>query len=170
MERTHLFACICGTGSQSSGSGGPVPERTDAPVPASGPVHLQRRRTITEADCRDMPLIEQALLCLMAAARREPASPARLSEVGRQTVDRARAVAMIDRELFSARLTADRVCDVTGISRSSLYRLFEADNGVANYIRMRRLDALRSDLVDPRKRHQTVAQLAERVGSTTPRR
>ncbi len=113
----------------------------------------------------DLPMIEQALLCLMAAARCDASAPAaRLSEAGRQTVDRARAVAMIDRELFSARLTADRVCDVTGISRSSLYRLFEADNGVASYIRIRRLDALRRDLADPRKQHQTVAQLSEQRG------
>jgi AraC-like DNA-binding protein len=113
----------------------------------------------------DLPMIEQALLCLMAAARHgASASAARLSDAGRQTVDRARAVAMIDRELFSARLTADRVCDVTGISRSSLYRLFEADNGVASYIRIRRLDALRNDLADPRKQHQTVAQLSEKRG------
>lgn len=113
----------------------------------------------------DMPMIEQALLCLMAAARRDASSaPSRLSEAGRQTVDRARAVAMIDRELFSARLTADRVSDVTGISRSSLYRLFEGDSGVASYIRTRRLDALRNDLVDPRKKHQTVAQLSEERG------
>ena len=118
---------------------------------------------------RDMPLIEQAALCLLAATYREPTSgPARLSEVARQTVDRTQALTFIERELFSARLTADRVCDVTGISRSSLYRLFETDNGVANYIRMRRLDALRSDLVDPSRRRQSVAQLAEARGFHNP--
>ena len=121
-------------------------------------------RRLPELAVNDLPLIEQALLCLLAAAKRELSGPARLSDVGRHTVDRAQAVAAIERELFSARLTADRVCEVTGISRSSLYRLFEVDNGVANYIRMRRLDALRSDLVDPRKRSQSVVQLAEGRG------
>jgi AraC-like DNA-binding protein len=117
----------------------------------------------------DLPMIEQAMLCLMAAAGRDATgAPARLSDSTRQTVDRARAVAMIDRELFSARLSADRVCSGTGISRSSLYRLFEADNGVASYIRMRRLDALRSDLVDPRNKHQTVVQLSEKRGFHSP--
>lgn len=117
----------------------------------------------------DLPVIEQALLCLMAAARRDANSgPARLSDSTRRTVDRARAVAMIDRELFSARLSTDRVCEATGISRSSLYRLFEADNGVASYIRTRRLDALRSDLIDPRMKNQTVAELSEKRGFHSP--
>ena len=117
---------------------------------------------LPELNSADMPLIEQALLCLMAAARRDATrGPARLSEAAGQTVDRARAVATIARELYSARLTADRVCDLIGISRSALYRLFEADGGVASYIRKCRLDALRRDLVDPRKRHETVARLSE---------
>lgn len=117
----------------------------------------------------DLPMIEQAMLCLMAAARHDGnLAPARLSDSTRQTVDRARAVAMIDRELSSARLSTDRICEGTGISRSSLYRLFEAENGVASYIRMRRLGALRNDLVDPQKKHQTVAQLSEKRGFHSP--
>ena len=109
----------------------------------------------------DLPSIEQTMLCLVAAARQDSSGEARLSEVGHQTVDRAAVVAAIERELFSARLTTDRVCTMTGIFRSSLYRLFEEDKGVASYIRLRRLDALRSELVDPGSQHQSVAQLAE---------
>jgi AraC-like DNA-binding protein len=125
---------------------------------------------LPQLDPRDMPLIEQALLCLMAVAgqnvagQKAPSEPARLSEIGRQTVDRATIVAMIEDELFSARLTVDRICTVAGVSRSALYRLFDADDGVASYVRMRRLDVLRGDLIDPRNRHRTVAQLSEERG------
>lgn len=117
----------------------------------------------------DIPLIEQALLCLLAAARRDPSTdPARLSETARQTVDRARAIALITRELSSARLTAERVCELTGISRSSLYRMFEIDGGVATYIRGLRLDALHRDLVEFGEGPQSIALLAESRGLYSP--
>ncbi|MCX7287326.1 MAG: helix-turn-helix transcriptional regulator [Rhodobacterales bacterium] len=120
---------------------------------------------LTQLTAADAALVEHALLCLLAAARRGPSAEfPRLGDRARQTVDRARAIATIERELFSARLSADRVCDITGITRSSLYRLFEIDGGVASYIRSRRLDALRDDLVDRRHRGRTVAELAERRG------
>ncbi len=113
----------------------------------------------------DLPLIEQAVLCLLAASRNDPAAqPAAPTDLARQTTDRARAIAAIGRELSSARLTAERVSDLTGITRSSLYRLFAEDNGVASYIRILRLDALRGDLVDLGNSHRTVAELAESRG------
>ncbi len=113
----------------------------------------------------DMPLIEQALLSLYSAARSTVSSgPARLSATSRQTVDRARVVALIERDLSSARLTVNRISDQTGVSRSALFRLFEADNGVASFIRMRRLDTFRNDLVDPRNQNQSLAILSEARG------
>ncbi len=117
----------------------------------------------------DMPPIEQALLSLYSAARSTVSSgPARLPATGRQTVDRARVVALIGHELSSARLTVKRISDQTGVSRSALFRLFEADNGVASFIRMRRLDTLRDDLVDPRNQHKSLAVLSEARGFHSP--
>jgi AraC-like DNA-binding protein len=117
----------------------------------------------------DMPLIEQALLSLYSAARRtESHGPARLSATDRQTVDRARVAALIERHLSSARLTVNRISAQTGVSRSALFRLFEADNGVANFIRHRRLDTLRDDLVDPRNQHKSIAVLSEARGFHSP--
>lgn len=117
----------------------------------------------------DLPLVEQALLSLYTAARNSVSSgPARLSATNRQTLDRTRVVAMIERDLSSARLTVNRISDQTGVSRSALFRLFEADNGVASFIRMRRLDTLRNDLVDPRNQGQSLAVLSEARGFHSP--
>jgi AraC-like DNA-binding protein len=124
---------------------------------------------LPELSVPDIPLIEQALMCLLAAAQRASGgAPTRLTESARHIVDRARVVTLIENELFSARLTADRVCGASGLSRSSLYRLFESEGGVASYIRTRRLDTLRTDLADPRKSRQTVAELAEARGFHSP--
>jgi AraC-like DNA-binding protein len=55
----------------------------------------------------------------------------------------------IDRNLDMPGLTAEKICDDLGLSRSVLYRAFEPLAGVADYIRARRLEAAHIALENP---------------------
>lgn len=56
----------------------------------------------------------------------------------------------IDGRLDSSDLEADLICREFGVSRSSLYRLFEPLGGVANHVRGRRLARALAELIAPR--------------------
>ncbi|MDQ6436384.1 helix-turn-helix domain-containing protein [Mesorhizobium sp. LHD-90] len=65
-----------------------------------------------------------------------------------------RAKNYIDRELSSPNLSPDSVASFLGVSRRTLYRLFENIHGVQKFILARRLDKVRQALADsehPRK-------------------
>jgi AraC-like DNA-binding protein len=75
----------------------------------------------------------------------------------------AAARAVIDGELGSTGLNATRLCQLLGVSRSTLHRLFEVDGGVQAYVRSRRLEAVRSVLADGGA-NEPLHLLAERFG------
>ncbi len=85
---------------------------------------------------------------LLAPPRSEPA--------------RARAERVIEERLGSAMLTVANLCRWTGMSRSSLYRLFDRDGGVQAFIRTRRLARVAEELRD--REAGRVAEIAERWG------
>lgn len=66
----------------------------------------------------------------------------------------------IDQNLGSARLTIDDLCDRFHLSRAALYRLFEAEGGLAGYIQRRRLTRAFSMLISPAYRSQRLIDLA----------
>ncbi|VWB58402.1 AraC family transcriptional regulator [Burkholderia aenigmatica] len=70
----------------------------------------------------------------------------------------------IRQNLDSPDLSPDRICKAIGISRSGLYRLFEQDGGVANYIRKRRLLAIHRVLMSPERSRHRIGDLAYRYG------
>lgn len=70
----------------------------------------------------------------------------------------------IRRNLEWPELSAHMICKEIGISRSSLYRLFEPDGGVANYIRKRRLIAIHRALTAPDSPRHRIGDLAYRYG------
>lgn len=61
-----------------------------------------------------------------------------------------RAKRYIEAHLDARELQIDAICNIVGVSRRTLYRLFEADGGVLHYIQSRRLGRIRSILADPR--------------------
>lgn len=77
----------------------------------------------------------------------------------RAAVDR-----VIRREIASARLNVARLAELTGVSRSTLYRLYNDDCGIAARIRHLRLEAVRSALADPTQARRPIRELAERWG------
>ena len=70
----------------------------------------------------------------------------------------------IDEHLANPRLDATTITGRFGISRASLYRLFEPHGGVTSYIQSRRLARCLADLVSPKLRHLQIKQVAMNAG------
>jgi len=79
--------------------------------------------------------------------------------VVREVVER-----IIARHISSSRLTPTRIAELAGISRSTLYRAFELDGGVAQHISRLRLELVRRDLESSFLDDVPIYRLAERRG------
>ncbi len=80
---------------------------------------------------------------------------------------RSAMLSFIDGQLNNPRLDADLLCKVFGLSRASLYRLFQCQGGVDQTIRRRRLYRCFRELTQ-RGPHTTVRSVAERYGFHNP--
>lgn len=109
---------------------------------------------------------EATRLLLRAAARPSNDAMAEARPVIEAT-QRSRLRQLIRRELASARLSPARLAQLSGISRSRLYRLFEGEGGVARVILAERLRAVRRILADPQD-HRPIARIAEAAGLPDP--
>ncbi len=78
-----------------------------------------------------------------------------------------RARWLIDHHLADPALDVDRLVALSGIPRSTLYRLFEPHGGIAAFVRRQRLDTARRMLEDPREARQ-IAEIAHAVGFMDP--
>jgi len=76
-----------------------------------------------------------------------------------------RAKRLIEINLRSPRLTPEFLCRILGLSRRSLYRLFEPLDGVHQYILRRRLSHI-MDALNDENDTQRIADLAARYGFT----
>jgi AraC-like DNA-binding protein len=70
----------------------------------------------------------------------------------------------IDQNLRSPALAADALARTFGLSRASLYRLFEPVGGVARYIRNARLNRAYQDIVATELSNRRIAPVAYRLG------
>ena len=75
-----------------------------------------------------------------------------------------RAMQFIDQRLSDQTLDSDMLAEELGMSRATLYRLFEPLGGVSAYIRRRRLTCAALHLASPDYRHERVSQVAYRWG------
>lgn len=75
-----------------------------------------------------------------------------------------RIKSFIDRKLDAADLGTDLICDAFGLSRSTLYRLFEPLGGVAKHVRDRRLARALHDLAAPQPDRPRIADIAYHWG------
>lgn len=71
---------------------------------------------------------------------------------------------VIEQNLASPRLTPGRVSELTGISRTRLYRMLEPAGGVAAHVQRLRLEAIRRDLQAREFRDTPIHAIAERHG------
>lgn len=113
---------------------------------------------------RDLPLVADATAALLAVCLVQ--GPADGGQAGHPTpsVRRAEVERIIRRNLSSARLDPARISALAGISRSTLYRLFEETGGVARYVRARRLELARDDLCNPALAHRSIGEIAQQHG------
>lgn len=96
---------------------------------------------------------EQALsraTCEMLVACLQPTlSSIEAARPGLELVLQHRAKRFIDAHLQSPELNAETICNAVGVSRRTLYRLFDHEGGVHRCIQSRRLERIRAALVDP---------------------
>jgi len=111
----------------------------------------------------DAAAVQEATHAMIAACigHRGGASAHPVAKMDDMRLDRIRQI--IDAHLKSPTLGPKKLCRLAGISRSHLYRLFEASGGVARYIQSQRLAEIHAALSDPQKR-QSIASIAEEFG------
>lgn len=93
------------------------------------------------------------------------------SDLGRRELEvdtplaRERVRRVIRVNLGSARLDPERIGRLAGVSRSTLYRMFEPYGGVVHYVQAMRLDRVHADLAETAHNGSlTIAEIAERRG------
>jgi len=74
---------------------------------------------------------------------------------------------LIERYLHDPAFGVQELARLLGLSRSALYRLFEPDEGVADFIRNRRLQRMRAALADPAD-HRRISEKAYASGFADP--
>lgn len=70
----------------------------------------------------------------------------------------------VERRLTDPQLSVEEVAHAFGMSRATLYRLFEQEGGFATYVRERRLRRCREMLADPARRTLSIADIAAAHG------
>ncbi|WP_188052172.1 AraC family transcriptional regulator [Aureimonas fodinaquatilis] len=114
---------------------------------------LMVRRHLNELDQIDVPALAAATKAMVSFCLAPSMDRAAIAQGAISITCFERARQIIRRDLLLPELDADHLCRAMGISRSRLYRLFDAVGGVSNYIRRQRLLAARdalSDLADLR--------------------
>ena len=106
--------------------------------------------------------VAEATVRLLAAALEPMPRTAAEAATAMDAAALQRCRRFIEQNLTASSLSPDAICLAVGISRSSLYRLFEPSGGVASYIRQRRLAAARTLLT--RREAPRVSEVARRFG------
>ncbi len=71
----------------------------------------------------------------------------------------------ISNNLQNPQLSATEVAQAHGLTLSQLYRVFQSQRStIGDYIRQRRLDKIKFELINPASRHLTIAALARKWG------
>lgn len=107
------------------------------------------------------------LLMVALAARADGGSPGQLPVETQRRALLVRIHAFVEEHLADPGLSPAVIAAAHHMSVRSLYKLFEGqDTTVASWIRRRRLERCRRDLLDPTQRHVPVSTVAARWGLT----
>lgn len=115
----------------------------------------------------DLPRLAVATKAVIAAALAPSADSAEAARPQIEHLQLARLKRLIRENVGAATLGPARLCLMGGISRSTLYRLFEPLGGVARYIHRERLAQAYRLLSDPGER-RSIAEIAEATGFFEP--
>jgi AraC-like DNA-binding protein len=130
-----------------------------APARLLGHFVLSLAEQMPMAGADDMPRLAAALRAMIVAT---------LDKVAPPPTPGCRMKARIDDVIFaniaSARLDPARIAELVGVSRSTLYRLFEGSGGIAAHVQRMRLNGVRADLTDPARASEPISRVAERWG------
>ena len=118
-------------------------------------------RNIAHVTSGDVEAIRKATLAQIASAVSLIPSPDKLRGNPRGVLSAVQRY--IERNLSDPALTPERIVEAVGISRSSLYRHFEAYGGIAAYIQRRRLQAIHALLLHPDET-RSIGELAQTFG------
>lgn len=119
---------------------------------------LERRLPhLTQADAPALARATRSMVSTLA-----PAPPPAMQKPS--LAARLRAEQVIRANLASARLDSQRIATLSGISRSTLYRLFEDQGGVAAHVRRVRLETVHAALTDPDQNARQIRAIASEAG------
>lgn len=139
----------------------------DSASPAGRMLAAHLLSTVAVADELDheggLAAIDAALLLAQQTVGKTASMTAEQARAAHRTV-RLLAIEVIERNLLSPDLTADRIALELGVSRSTLYRAFEASGGVVVSIQRRRLALAYAILRQRQGRSPTVAEIAHDCG------
>jgi AraC-like DNA-binding protein len=96
----------------------------------------------------DLPAVSRAFIDLLTVAAGS-VELSRGADLRRLEFARRESVKRFIEANLAFDLTADAVCEATGVSRATLYRIFQPDGGIGGVIQARRLVRLRAALGDP---------------------
>jgi AraC-like DNA-binding protein len=136
------------------------------------PFLLRLARHLDEYDPASAPrLADTALDLVMTSFAERLDCPSAVPADARHRALLLRIHAFIDARLDDPELDPASIAAAAHISTRYLHKLFEGEGlTVAGWIRARRLEHCRRDLLDPLLRHQTVSAIAARWGITDPAR
>jgi AraC-like DNA-binding protein len=119
---------------------------------------------LTDQDALNLPQAIAAMVaaCVAPSAGRLTAARGQISVTLK---DKARRYIL--QNLRSDKLGPDTLCRELGMSRSSVYRLLEAEGGLARYIQHLRLSESFAQLSDPSNK-KPIAVIADELGLTDP--
>ncbi|WP_156440342.1 MULTISPECIES: helix-turn-helix domain-containing protein [unclassified Burkholderia] len=114
----------------------------------------------------EMPYVAQATADILRACLQPAADSLAQAQSELDALRFERVKRYIDAHLLEPDLGPDRICKEIGISRSSLYRLFESTTGagVSHVILQKRLRRARSALADPTSLRARIGEVARRHG------
>lgn len=148
----------------TSGHHAPFIDFSERPILAAA-LHIELDRIFASLNARsvlDLGSFNRFVACVKTAIR----SPHQDSDVRRQARDALSDVIRlhIERELECPDLSVSSVLNTFGVSRASLYRMFEADGGVRQYVSDRRLYRAVVDLSERPLSRGDITSVSEKWG------
>ncbi|MGH6761987.1 MAG: helix-turn-helix domain-containing protein [Phyllobacterium sp.] len=110
---------------------------------------LSTHRRLPDMSAQELPHLATATQSMLAACLTQAADHTAQAREQLESTLQARAREIVAANLHSPDFNNRELCRLLGISRSSLYRLFERLGGVTHYIQRQRLLHARSLLADP---------------------